>query len=173
MKNSSFQHILCNLTLVAIATFTTPAYAKDPAPATNAQSVQNIVSIENAWVRPTNKGQSIGAAYMTLTSQQDSSLIKADSSVTHSVEIHSMSMEKGVMKMRMLDNLALPAGKAYQLKPGGFHLMLFDLKKPLTLGEQITFKLTFKNKDGAEFTQQVTAAVKAESEDHNAHEHHH
>lgn len=167
MKNFTFKHILCNLILLTTCALATSTYAKDSA------SAQPAVTIDNAWARPTNKGQNISAAYMTLTSKQDSALIKAESSVTKDVEIHSMSMEKGVMKMRMLDSLLLSAGKPSELKPGGFHLMLFDLKKPLTLGEQIIFKLTFKNKDGAEFTQQVTATVKAESEDHSAHEHSH
>ncbi len=167
MKNFTFKRILCNFILLATCALATSAYAKDSA------NSQPAVAIDHAWARPTNKGQNISAAYMTLTSQQDCTLIKAESSVTKDVEIHSMSMEKGVMKMRMLDSLPLSAGKASELKPGGFHLMLFDLKKPLTLGEQITFKLTFKNKDGAEFSQQVTAAVKAESEDHSAHEHSH
>ncbi len=106
---------------------------------------KNIVSISDAWVRPTNPGQEVGAAYMTFLSKQDMTLVSIESSVTDSVEIHNMTMENGVMKMRMLENLALKTGAPYKLAPGSFHLMLFDLKKPLTVGKQVRFTLHFKS----------------------------
>jgi len=136
---------------------------------------KDIVAVDNAWVRPTNPGQDVGAAYMTLTSTQDATLISAESSVTKSVEIHSMTMQNGVMKMRMLKNLALKAGEPYKLAPGGFHLMLFDLKKPLAAGDTVEFSLTFRN-GATEFKQQVKAQVKSPDDaehDHGGHEHHH
>jgi periplasmic copper chaperone A len=106
---------------------------------------KSLVSITDAWVRPTNPGQEVGAAYMTFLSKQDMTLVSLESSVTDSVEIHNMTMENGVMKMRMLENLVLKAGEPYKLAPGGFHLMLFDLKKPLAVGEQVSFTLHFKS----------------------------
>ncbi len=121
-----------------------------------------IVSISDARVRPTNPGQEVGAAYMTLTSKQDAKLVAVESDVTKSVEIHSMTMKNGVMKMRMLDTLDLAVGKPYTLAPGGYHLMLFELKKPLTEGEVVNFTLHFKNKNNAEFQQKVQAKVHAE-----------
>lgn len=132
------------------------------------------VTIENAWVKPTHPGQNVGAAYMTFKSQQDTTLMRVSSDVTESVEIHSMAMQNGVMKMRMLENLPIKAGKAYELKPGGFHLMLFDLKKPLNAGEFVTFELTFKS-GSSEFKQSVKAPVKAapDSEEHDHGHHHH
>lgn len=150
--------------LILALTLCSPfAYAKDS------------VAIDDAWVRPTNPGQDIGAAYMTLTGTQDTTLIKVESSAAKSVEIHSMTMQNGIMKMRMLKSLVLKAGEPYKLAPGGFHLMLFDLKKPLAVGDTVEFSLTFK--DGAtEFKQQVKALVKAPDDaghDHSAHEHHH
>jgi hypothetical protein len=120
----------------------------------------NMVLIKDAWVRPTNAGQEVGAAYMSLTSKQDVILVSVESNVTKSIEIHSMVMQNGVMKMRMLETLPLAAGKPYKLAPGGFHLMLFDLKKPLIKGEQVNFVLTFKHKNNVKFTQQVKAVVK-------------
>lgn len=178
MKSSLFKNILVHALFLTTATF---AQAKDVTPAQKAVAEQNTVSIQNAWARPTNKGQQVGAAYMTLTSNQDVSLVKAVSDVTKSVEIHSMSMQKGVMKMRMLETLPLAAGKPYKLEPGGFHLMLFDLKKPLTEGEQVNFELTFKNKNGIEFKQKIKAAVrtamdeaaKEGTHEHSDHQHHH
>ena len=139
-----------------------------------AASAADSVSIENAWVRPTNPGQDVGAAYMTFNSKQDVTLIRATSDVTASVEIHSMSMQNGVMKMRMLENLPIKAGKPYKLEPGGFHLMMFDLKKPLTAGQYINFELTFKS-GNTEFKQLIKAPIKtpADTENHDHSHHHH
>ncbi|OIQ99364.1 hypothetical protein GALL_186010 [mine drainage metagenome] len=131
-----------------------------------------IVSIQGAWVRPTNPGQEVGAAYMTLTSSQNVTLVSVESDVTKSVEIHNMSMQNGVMKMRMLDSLPLSAGKPYKLAPGGFHLMLFDLKKPLAIGDQVNFVLNFKttkNKKPVEFKQQIKATVQSSADENAKH----
>ena len=119
------------------------------------------VAIMDNWVRANAPGQSVGAAYMTLLSARDSTMIKAEADIAGSVEIHSMSMENGVMKMRMLEELPLKAGKAEKLAPGGFHLMLFDLKKPLTAGENVNFTLSFKDAAGKVTQQQVTLPIKA------------
>lgn len=119
------------------------------------------VAIMDNWVRASAPGQSVGAAYMTLLSAQDSTMIKAEADIAGSVEIHSMKMEDGVMKMRMLDELPLKAGKAEKLAPGGFHLMLFDLKKPLTAGENVNFTLSFRDAAGNTTQQQVTLPIKS------------
>lgn len=118
------------------------------------------VSITQAWVRANAPGQTVGAAYMTLKSAQDSTLVSVETAVAGSVEIHSMTMDNGVMKMRMLDELVLEAGKSEKLAPGGFHLMLFDLKKPLNAGENITFKLSFKDKANKISVQTVVLPIK-------------
>jgi copper(I)-binding protein len=119
------------------------------------------VAVMDNWVRANAPGQSVGAAYMTLLSAQDSTMIKAEADIAGSVEIHSMKMEDGVMKMRMLEELPLKAGKAEKLAPGGFHLMLFDLKKPLTAGENVNFTLSFRDAAGNTTQQQVTLPIKA------------
>ena len=138
MLNTFYQH-LCRLFLALLLMLTaTQLYAKEVI------APKNLVSITDAWVRPTNPGQEVGAAYMTFLSKQDMTLVSIESSVTDSIEIHNMTMENGVMKMRMLENLALKADEPYKLAPGSFHLMLFDLKKPLTAGEQVSFTLHFK-----------------------------
>ncbi len=133
----------------------------------------DLVTIENAWVRSTLPGQDVGAAYMTLTSPQNMQLMSVESDVTKSVEIHSMRMQNGVMKMRMLKELSLIANKPYQLAPGGHHLMLFDLKKPLAAGDQVNFTLTFKS--GSQVHKQtLNVNVKsADDAEHNSHDHHH
>jgi copper(I)-binding protein len=126
-------------------------------------SKQDSIEIKNQWVRASNDGQDVSAAYMTIVSNEDTSLIAIYSDVADVIEIHSMSMENGVMKMRMLDTLDLTAGKPTELSPGGFHLMLFDLKKPLTAGKEAHFTLHFKNKAGQEKTISVTSPIKAEA----------
>jgi len=125
-------------------------------------STSTEVKITDAWVRENAPGQSVGAAYMTLNSPQDSTLVYAETTVADSVEIHSMTMENGVMKMRMLEELTLKAGKPEKLAPGGFHLMLFDLKKPLKAGENVTFRLCFKDKSNKITEQNVTLPIKGE-----------
>jgi copper(I)-binding protein len=139
MLNTFYQYFgRFSLALILMLTGT-QLYAKEVV------APKNLVSITDAWVRPTNPGQEVGAAYMTFLSKQDITLVSIESSITDSVEIHNMTMENGVMKMRMLKSLALKAGDSYKLSPGGFHLMLFDLKKPLTVGEQVSFTLHFKS----------------------------
>ena len=122
------------------------------------------LAVSDAWVRATAPGQQVGAAYMTLKSNADITLTKVQSDITGSVEIHEMAMKNGVMKMRMKDSLPLPAGKPFKLEPGGFHLMLFDLKKPLKPGEQVAFTLEFEDRNGKIETQKISAPIKAGSD---------
>lgn len=122
----------------------------------------NGVVISNAWARATAPGQEVGAAYMTLQSMRDTTLIKAESAAAGSVEIHSMTMSNGVMQMRKIDTLPLSAGKPAKLEPGGFHLMLFDLKKPLKAGEQVEFTLHFKDGAGKTSVMKLSAPIKAD-----------
>jgi len=120
------------------------------------------VQISDNWVRATEDGQDVGAAYMTLTSNTDTTLTSVESSVSDSIEIHSMTMDNGVMKMQMLDELALKAGKPTELAPGGYHLMLFDLKKALKAGEEVSFTLHFKDAQGKETVLNLNSPIKAE-----------
>lgn len=147
------------LTTFASAYFSN-AYALD----SDNSTAQGTISIKDVWVRPSHPGQDVGAAYMTLTSVQDATLVRVESDVSDSIEIHSMTMQNGVMKMRMLDNLRLVAGKPYKLEPGGFHFMLFDLKKALAVGESVNFVLYFKAKNKVQFKQNIKALVRAETE---------
>jgi copper(I)-binding protein len=129
-------------------------------------SKNELVSITDAWVRPTNPGQEVGAAYMTLLSKQEMSLVSIESSASNNVEIHNMTMENGVMKMRMFEKLTLKAGEPYKLAPSGFHIMLFSLKKPLIIGEKVSFILHFKtnSKKTTEYKQTVKVRVQAPTE---------
>ena len=124
-------------------------------------SVHAEVAVSNAWARATAPGQEVGAAYLSLKSDKPAKLTALSSPVADSVEIHEMSMKNGVMKMRMLKTLDLPAGKLVKLEPGGFHLMLVDLKKPLQAGENIDIVLTFKDSKGTA-SQKIQLPVKAD-----------
>ena len=123
-------------------------------------AAQAGVEISGAWTRATAPGQEVGAAFMTLTSSDNASLVSASSPVAKNVEIHRMSMDNGVMKMRMLDSLPLPAGKSVKLDPDGLHLMLLDLKKSLKEGDKVEISLTLKDSLGKLTIQKVNATVK-------------
>ena len=120
------------------------------------------IKITDTWVRASTPGQTVGAAYMTLNSAKNMTLISVESAAAGNIEIHSMSMTNGVMKMRMLDKLNLTAGKPYKLAPGGFHLMLFDLKQPLQAGKKVDFILHFKDAANKVSNVKVTVPIKAE-----------
>ena len=126
----------------------------------SACEVNNRVAVIDSWARASVPGQSVGAAYMTFISADDSTFVRAETPIASSVEIHSMTMDNGVMKMRMLPELQLKAGKEEKLAPGGFHLMLFDLKKQLKAGEQLELKLTFRDTSGKITQQTLTLPIK-------------
>lgn len=123
-------------------------------------AADDLVKISQAWARATMPGQEVGAAYMHLQSPVDATLTEASSPAADSIEIHKMAMNNGVMEMRMMETLPLPAGQAVKLEPGGFHLMLFDLKHPLKAGEQLMLTLKVVEKSGKIHTQHVRVPIK-------------
>lgn len=106
------------------------------------------VSVKDAWVRATVPQQKATGAFMQIVSVQDARLVEAKSPVAGIVEIHEMAMVDQVMKMRAVPGLALPAGKAVELKPGGYHVMLMDLKGQVKDGDQVPLTLVVEGKDG-------------------------
>jgi periplasmic copper chaperone A len=128
--------------------------------ASSAAVAAEQVTVGNAWARATAPGQEVGAAYMDIKSATDATLTKVESPAADAVEIHMMSMKNGVMEMRMLETMPLPAGKVIKLEPGGFHLMLIDLKKPLKAGEDVAFTLHLRDAKGGARELKVTAPVK-------------
>jgi len=118
------------------------------------------VTVADPWVRGTVTGQKATGAFMQLKSPADTTLVAAASPVAKIVEIHEMKMEGGMMKMNAVDKVALPAGKAVDLKPGGYHVMLMDLVKPLQDGDTVPLQLTFEDKAGKKQTVEVKAVVR-------------
>ncbi len=111
-----------------------------------AQAQTSGVHAEQPWARATAPQQKVGAAYVTLTSPADDRLMSASSPVAGRAEVHEMTMEGNVMRMReQTDGIALPAGKAVTLAPGGYHIMLTDLHKPLVAGQVIALQLRFQH----------------------------
>jgi periplasmic copper chaperone A len=120
----------------------------------------NTVSILQPWARATKAGQKVSAAYMELETSESVTITKVESPVAKSVEVHSMTNDKGVMKMRKLDRLELPAGTSVKFAPGGLHLMLMGLTKPLKPGETVVIKFTLQGAGKKESSLQVDAAVR-------------
>jgi periplasmic copper chaperone A len=117
------------------------------------------VAVDGAWARASIAGQKTTAAYMKLTSIADTALIDAASPLAKIVEIHEMKQDGAMMKMSAVDRVPLPAGKPVELKPGGYHVMLFDLARPLKQGETLPLTLTFQDKGGEKRTQNVQVPV--------------
>ncbi len=113
------------------------------------------VQITDAWARATPGGAQTAAAYVTIMSPAGDRLTGASTPAAKEAQLHTMTMDNGVMKMRQVDGIDLPAGKAVMLKPGGYHIMLTGLAQPLKEGQSFPLTLTF-DKAG---TQQVTVAV--------------
>jgi len=105
------------------------------------------IQIQHPWARPTSAGAQVGGGYMTLvnTGKTPDRLLDGSTPAARTFEIHEMSMAGGIMKMRRLDQgLALAPGATVALKPGGYHIMLIGLSKPLKLGEKVPATLRFE-----------------------------
>jgi copper(I)-binding protein len=133
---------------LAIAGLTVPASAqvaiesrKNPSP---------LLSVQAGWVRPSVPGQQGTGGYMRLTAREGQQLVAVSSPLAGVAEVHEMKMDGEVMRMRAVGNLELPAGKTVELKPGGLHLMLMDLKQPLTVGSSVPLSLVFRDQRGVE-----------------------
>jgi len=118
------------------------------------------VSVTDSWVRATVAGQQATGAFMKLTASQALRLVQAGSPVAGLVEIHEMRMDKDVMRMSAIPGLDLPAGRSVELKPGGYHVMLMQLKQQIKDGETVPITLTFQAPDGRKETLEVKALAR-------------
>lgn len=123
-------------------------------------TTQAQVTVKDAWVRATVAQQKATGAFMQLQSAQDAKLISVQSPMAGVVEVHEMAMDGGVMKMRAVPSLALPAGKAVDLKPGGYHVMLMDLKAQVKDGDAVPVTLVVEGKDGQRQTIELKAPAR-------------
>ena len=126
-----------------------------------------------AWVRPTMPGQTVAAAYMDLTAQEPATLVAVRSPVSPRVEIHFMQMDGDVMRMRALKQLDLPKNTPVSLSPGGYHLMLTRLKKPIQAGDVVPLTLVIKTKQRRERVTVNATAQASTPDEAGSHEHSH
>ena len=112
-------------------------------------------------MRGTVPGQSVTGAFMTVTSSEEAKIVEARSPIAQSTEIHQSTMKDGVNNMHPVDTVALPAGKAVELKPGGYHMMLMGVAKPVVAGAKVPIELTVEDRKGKRSKIQVQADVKA------------
>jgi hypothetical protein len=122
------------------------ALAGAVAPLAAQTAAKSGIEVRQPWTRATTAGQSVGAGYLTLRNAgpRPDRLLGASSPAAERVELHSMAMEGDVMRMRAVDSLELPAGGSFELKPGGLHLMLLGLKRPLQPGQPVPLTLRFE-----------------------------
>lgn len=111
-----------------------------------AQGQSGDVTVSNAWSRATPGGAPNGAAFFEITAKgaAGDKLVAAKSDVADRVELHNHIHEGGVMKMRQVDAIPVPAGGTVKLEPGGFHVMLLGLKRPLKAGDELKLTLVFE-----------------------------
>ena len=118
--------------------------------------------VEGAWVRSTVPGQSGTGAFMRITAHEPLQLVGVQSPVAGVAEVHEMAMEGGVMTMRALPRLELPAHRTVELKPGGYHLMLQDLKQPLAKGSTVPLTLLLRDAKGQPLKLELKVPVAAQ-----------
>ncbi|HEY0957060.1 MAG TPA: copper chaperone PCu(A)C [Roseateles sp.] len=127
----------------------------------NALAAQAQVKVDDPWVRATVAPQKATGAFMQLTSVKAAKVVAASSPVADMVEIHEMKMDDGVMKMRAVDALALPAGQVVALKPGSYHVMLMGLKGAIKAGDTVPLTLTVEGEDKQRSTVEIKAQARA------------
>ena len=129
---------------LGIALLVAPPFAT-PACAQEIKAGDLVIS--QAWSRATPNGAKIGAGYLTIENKGATAdkLVGVSGDVSPRIEVHEMSMNNGVMKMRPVDGgLTIDPGKTVKLGPGGFHLMIMDLKNPLKQGDKLPLTLQFE-----------------------------
>lgn len=150
------------------AAFGERAFSKD---------AQSLVS-DDAWAPPSLDGASVGTAFVTLRNPTDTAITLTNlaSDVAQTVELHDHTMENGVMQMRRVESMVIPANSAITMKPGSYHLMLIGLKRPLHDGEVIDIMITPQKGDTMNVNFPVSQARLLEalkSRNSSEHEHHH
>ncbi|MFB0937291.1 MAG: copper chaperone PCu(A)C [Propionivibrio sp.] len=120
--------------LIAAASIVSSVHAADSA-----------IAVHDPYVRLVPPGIKTTGGFMLIrnTGKADRQLIKAESPAAGTVELHTHINENGVMKMRAVASIAVQAGGQAELKPGGYHVMLIDLKEPLKEGDSVPISLTF------------------------------
>jgi copper(I)-binding protein len=135
-------------------------------------ALQAAVVVRDGYVRAPVPGQNMAAAFMVISNDGDKplQLVAVKSEVAAQLELHGHTNDNGIMRMRRIDSLPVPAKGEVTLAPGGLHLMLIDLRKPLVEKQQVAFTLVFA--DGTEARVEMPV-VSVMNEAPSGHAHHH
>ena len=153
-------HLLAGLTGLTLGLVSLLAHGED--------FKLGALTISQPYARATAPGQPVGGGFMTIANKgADDHLLSATATAAKSIELHSMSMEGDVMRMRQVEAIALPAGQSVELKPGALHMMFMGLKAPLKAGDKVPVTLKFEK--AGELT--VMVRVQAPGADAPAHKH--
>jgi copper(I)-binding protein len=126
--------------------------SESPTTAIDTATAADLVTVTRPWIRATAPGQTVSGAFMTLVNDSETAyaLTSASFDGAGTVEIHETSMKDGMMRMRKVTRVDIPARGAAELKPGSFHIMLIGLKNDMKAGTAETLTLTFS--DGSQKT---------------------
>jgi copper(I)-binding protein len=133
----------------------------------------DLVKVLDPWARATVPGQKVGGVYMEIIARENLRLTGVKSAAAETAQVHQMKMENGMMRMRAVPFLELPAGKPVKLEPGGYHIMLFDLRQSLMAGQKLKLELTVEDRSKRQHRVAVEALVRdrdagaAGKHDHN------
>lgn len=141
LASDSEKHVRMRITIAALAVIMAAL------PATAAEFAKGDITIGQPWARASPGGAKVAAGYLTITNTGKTSdkLIGGSTTASAALELHDMTMVDGIMRMRRIENgIVLAPGATIRLQPGGMHVMLIDLKQPITAGETIKGTLVFK-----------------------------
>ncbi|MFN3629388.1 MAG: copper chaperone PCu(A)C [Casimicrobiaceae bacterium] len=128
-----------------------------------ASALHAQVAIKDPWVRATVPQQRAAGAFMDIRADQSVRLVSGRSPVAGKVEIHEMAMEGSMMKMREIPGIDIPQGQTLSLKPGGYHVMLIDLKQQIKPDDVVPITLDFVGTDNKKYSIEVKAQGRAMS----------
>lgn len=130
------------------------------------QAADNAV-VEAPWARPTAPGAKVGGAFLTIVGgAQADRVVGASSPAAAVVELHTHIMEGGVARMRQVPAIEVPAGGKVELKPGGLHIMLINLKAPLKAGDILPLTLRFERAGEISVAAPITAQAPTTEHQH-------
>ncbi|MDX2274337.1 MAG: copper chaperone PCu(A)C [Hyphomonadaceae bacterium] len=164
--------ILCAIGALALSACSPPSQpTRDIQPAVEQVSTTPGIAVSDAWAAATPGGATVGAGYMTIANNGPAdTLVRVSSPRAPSVELHEMSMDGDIMRMRPVANFTVPADGVVSLTPSGFHLMFIDLSAPFVAGETVQVTLTFERAGVVEVDMPVRN--RTASENNVSHEHH-
>lgn len=139
----NFLQTISTISTIALISFASIAFASSDKK--NSEFRVGQIKVENPYTRATVAGQKVAGGFMKIENKGAADqLISASSPIAAEMQLHTMSMEGNVMKMREVKAIDVPANGSVDLKPGGLHLMFMDIKAPLKAGESVPVKLKFQ-----------------------------